>query len=94
MILKLDYGPGRIPKYKLDEENENLMQIPDEIRKCVVFVCYNTANGTILAGTAFFIGVQLGESNLGSTYSGRHETLTHYICISYKSTISCFPNSL
>jgi hypothetical protein len=25
---------------------------------------------------------------------GRHETLTHYICISYKSTISCFPNSL
>ena len=29
-----------------------------------------------------------------ASYCGRHETLTHYICISYKSTISCFPNSL
>ncbi len=35
------------------------MQIPDEIRKCVVFICYKIAEGTQLAGTAFFVSVPL-----------------------------------
>ena len=35
------------------------MQIPDEIRKCVVFICYKAIDGIKLAGTAFFMGVQL-----------------------------------
>lgn len=44
------------------------MQVPDEIRKCVVFVCYKTATVTILAGTAFLVGVKLGTSDFVSSY--------------------------
>jgi hypothetical protein len=68
MMLKIDYRLGGIPQYTLVEEGDNLMQIPDEIRKCVVFVCYKTATETKLAGTAFFAGVHLGESNFNSVY--------------------------
>jgi hypothetical protein len=67
-MLKIDYRLGGIPQYTLVEENDNLMQIPDEIRKCVVFVCYKTATETKLAGTAFLIGVQLGISLFSSSY--------------------------
>lgn len=35
------------------------MQIPDEIRKCVAFICYKTTNETKLAGTAFFFAVPI-----------------------------------
>ena len=68
LALKIDYRLGGIPAYRLVEENDNLMQIPDEIRKCVVFVCYKTTASMVLAGTAFFIGVPLGVSNLSSIY--------------------------
>lgn len=44
------------------------MQIPDEIRKCVVFVCYKTREGMQLAGTAFFVGVPLETTNLQVVY--------------------------
>jgi hypothetical protein len=44
------------------------MQIPDEIRKCVVFVCYKATSGLKLAGTAFLVGVPLGVSDLSSCY--------------------------
>lgn len=34
------------------------MLVPDEVRKCVVFLLYNDKNhGTVYAGTGFFIGV-------------------------------------
>ena len=33
------------------------MQIPDEIRKCVVFACYKNGAGMQLAGTAFLISI-------------------------------------
>jgi hypothetical protein len=59
MMLKVDYRLGGIPEYKLVKEDDSLMQIPDEIRKCVVFVCYKTAESTKLAGTAFFVGLTL-----------------------------------
>lgn len=68
MKLKIDYRLGGIPAYKLVGKDDNLMQIPDEIRKCVVFVCYKTSSGIALAGTAFFIGVPLAESKLVSSY--------------------------
>ena len=68
MMLKIDYRLGGIPAYRLVEENDNLMQIPDEIRKSVFFVCYKTASGTSLAGTAFLMGVPLEKSNLISSY--------------------------
>lgn len=38
------------------------MLVPDDIRKCVVFVGYKRANGDMqLAGSAFFIGKDVGE---------------------------------
>ena len=33
------------------------MLVPDEVRKCVVFVCYQSKNGFHLAGTGFFVSV-------------------------------------
>jgi len=44
------------------------MQIPDEIRKCVGFVCYKTADGIKLAGTAFFVGVPWEGSQRSFVY--------------------------
>lgn len=35
------------------------MQIPDEVRKCVVFTCCKTGAGMELAGTAFFVSIPL-----------------------------------
>lgn len=35
------------------------MQVPDEVRKCVVFLCCNTGQGMQLFGTAFFVGEQI-----------------------------------
>lgn len=58
-VLKIDYRLGGIPEYKLVKESDSLMQIPDEVRKCVVFVCYKTTAGIKLAGTAFFASVPL-----------------------------------
>jgi hypothetical protein len=68
LTLKIDYRLGGIPRYKVLEEDDNIVQIPDEIRKSVFFVCYKTTNSIKLAGTAFIVGVALGESNLFSTY--------------------------
>ena len=44
------------------------MQIPDEIRKCVGFICYKTTNKTKWAGTAFFVGVPLEGTESSSVY--------------------------
>lgn len=44
------------------------MQIPDEIRKCVAFICYKTTNKTRFAGTAFLVGVQLEGTERSSIY--------------------------
>jgi hypothetical protein len=44
------------------------MQIPKEIRDCVVFVCYKNINGIRLAGTAFFVGVELEGTERSSVY--------------------------
>jgi len=33
------------------------MLVPDEVRKCVVFICYNSTKGFRLAGTGFFTSV-------------------------------------
>ncbi|MGD0855326.1 MAG: hypothetical protein ABSA18_05925 [Dehalococcoidia bacterium] len=59
--LKIDYRLGGIPAYRLVVGEDNLMQIPDEIRKCVVFVCFKDIQGIKLAGTAFLVGVSIGE---------------------------------
>ncbi len=33
------------------------MLVPDEVRKCVVFICYRDKDNIKLAGTAFFISI-------------------------------------
>ncbi len=64
----MDYRLEGIPQSPIIEEDDSIMQIPDEIRKCVVFVCYKTATSTVLAGTAFLVGVKLGKSDFASSY--------------------------
>lgn len=34
------------------------MQVPDEVRQCVVYLCASTASGMQLAGTGFLVGVK------------------------------------
>lgn len=45
------------PRYFMGEENRKLMLVPDEIRKCAVFLCYKTGISFNLAGTAFFVTI-------------------------------------
>lgn len=50
------------------------MQVPEELRKCVVFVCFKNKQGELIrTGTAFFITVPVSES-LSTTYlvTARH----------------------
>lgn len=44
------------------------MQIPDEIRKCVVFACYRNGAGMQLAGTAFFISIPVEGTKIKFVY--------------------------
>ncbi len=59
--IKKDYRLGGVPRYYLAREGEvdRNMQVSDEIRKCVVFVCYKNENCMILPrATAFIVHVQ------------------------------------
>ena len=54
--LYSDYRIGGRPRYTLAAEPPaDCMYIPDEIRKCVVFVCYRMDGEIRFAGTAFFV---------------------------------------
>jgi hypothetical protein len=56
-MIQSDDRIGGYPRYIYTTETVNLMIIPDEIRKCVVFVGYETKTGhKKTAGTAFFLG--------------------------------------
>jgi len=63
LTLKKDYRLGGNLRYVLAEEDDDLMQIPDEIRKCVVFVCFKDTGGIKLAGTAFLFGIPVGDTD-------------------------------
>jgi hypothetical protein len=53
-----DHRLGNVPKYYLGEKGDGLMLVPDEVRKCVVFICYKSMDGSMkLGGTGFFVGV-------------------------------------
>jgi hypothetical protein len=55
--LYSDTRLGRRAKFILADKPPKLMFIPDEIRKCVVYIGYNKSNaGLSLQGTAFFVG--------------------------------------
>ncbi|MFC2023021.1 hypothetical protein ACFLTL_02570, partial [Chloroflexota bacterium] len=57
MEVLCDYRLGNNPRYYLGEKGDSLMLVPDEVRKCVVFICYKGDTGVKLGGTAFFVGV-------------------------------------
>jgi hypothetical protein len=68
MVLKnfIDYRLGGNPRYYISEQ-EDVMQIPDEIRKCTVFLkLRDNKVGERFVGTAFFVAMQ-GE-NMAFTY--------------------------
>ena len=45
LIVQQDYRLGNIPRpYVTDNEKDINMQIPDEIRKCVVFIAHLDKN--------------------------------------------------
>ena len=61
--LYTDFRLGGVPEHYISEEEDN-MQVPDEIRKCVVFLKYrDKAGNEKFAGTAFFVGVQEDEKS-------------------------------
>src|SRR5437879_4979212 len=53
---------------------ERLMQVPDEIRKCVAFACCKRGGEMRLAGTVFFLGRRFpkSDSGWGVTVTARH----------------------
>lgn len=55
--VELDLRIAGYPRWRLADPENALVNIDDEIRKCVAFLQYQTASGLQLAGTAFFISV-------------------------------------
>ena len=50
------------------------MLVPDEVRKCVVFVCFQSKEGIKLGGTAFFVSVPREglEGHFGYMVTAKH----------------------
>jgi hypothetical protein len=55
MDFQLDKRIGGLTRYYFGEPE--LVNVPDEVRKCVAFLAYMDSKGMHLAGTAFFVGV-------------------------------------
>lgn len=76
LIIQQDYRLGNIPRpYVTDNEKDINMQIPDEIRKCVVFIAHIDKEGKkILRGTGFFISIPLPDKSANFIYlvTARH----------------------
>lgn len=68
LVLKLDQRLGNNPRYFLVDEDSAIMVIPDEVRKCVAFICYKANDGMKLAGTAFFMHIPMEDMELSFGY--------------------------
>ena len=68
LILALDDRRGGTPQYIIIGRNETIMLVPDEVRKCVVFVCCRDNCGIKLKGTAFFVSLRYTDLN-GEQYT-------------------------
>ena len=86
--LHRDYRLGNTIRYVLLEEGEELMRVPDEIRKCCAFIYYQSYEGTKLAGTGFFVGVRVLELEKGGYDAGYFVTAKHVIDEINKNAIS------
>jgi hypothetical protein len=70
-----DYRMAGDPRYYVSDKPEHLMRVPDQIKKCVMFVLYRNEEGeTILAGTAFLVGMPDKEAPKDFVYcvTARH----------------------
>ncbi len=68
-MIQLDRRIGGYTKYILTDKVIPLMLIPNEVRKCVVFVGIKTHDGKYLeTGTAFFLTRYAAEYSPGFTY--------------------------
>jgi len=50
-----DYRIGGEPRYYVADNKDVLMQVPDEVRKCVLFICCQSPDRLELLGTAFLV---------------------------------------
>lgn len=82
--LIVDNRLGNFPRYYIGREDDCLMQIPDEIRKSVAFVCFADKDGIQLAGTAFF--VVIGAHEIGYVF-GYVVTAKHVIVAVQRTSV-------
>lgn len=67
--LHIDDKMGGIPRYRLMRQDEPIMYVPDEIRKCVVFIfCYDEQRREVALGTGFLVLVQNQDWKRGFDY--------------------------
>jgi hypothetical protein len=65
----VDYLSGGHPKHVLARSGDFPMQIPDFIRRCVVFVAYRTESELKPLGTAFLVRKEIPGRIFGVTYA-------------------------
>jgi hypothetical protein len=57
LILQTDDRIGGRRRYRIVSEGTALMNVPDDIRKCVVFLGHQEGQSTVFGATAFFVGI-------------------------------------
>src|SRR5258707_3551305 len=72
LITFSDYRLGGIPRYYIAEK-EDTMLIPDEVRKCVVFLLYKDKHQRFqFAGTAFWVSSQIEMFGFPHLITAKH----------------------
>src|SRR5689334_18984245 len=67
-MIETDYRIGGLPMQYIVNPERALVNVPDEIRKCVAFLTYYPEPGKeIAAATAFFLYIRIGLTG-GFTY--------------------------
>ncbi len=57
--IDVDYRIGNVPRHYLRFDENPLMQVPDEVRKCVAFLICKHKGSYHPAGTAFLVGTPM-----------------------------------
>jgi hypothetical protein len=73
LILKADYRLGGKPRLYLADAEELLMEkVPEDVRKCVGFIQYQSGAGLKLAGTVFFLGSEQEGEHFFYAVTAKH----------------------
>jgi hypothetical protein len=68
-MIQADYRVGGTTRYFVSERAGPLMLVPDEVRKCVLFVGFQMHDGTWkYAGTAFWVNRRIAETDHSFMY--------------------------